>query len=166
MSDFQYVQRMLRSLMIKEDLASDGHVLSTPQLFGYLSQVMYARRSKVDPLWNSFVVGGVDRLNDFEPFLAYVDLLGTTYESSSIATGFGSYIAVPLLRRVVDETPGGEKELSEEKAREAIETCMKVLFYRDARSLNKVRRTSFASACVSSLTLGSSTKSPRSRRKA
>jgi 20S proteasome subunit beta 7 len=70
-------------------------------------------------------------------FLAYVDLLGTTYSASTIATGYGAHIAQPLLRKAVE---GYEDVLTEEQALGILETCMKVLFYRDARSLNKVRR--------------------------
>lgn len=68
-------------------------------------------------------------------FLGYVDLLGTTYQSPTIATGFGAYIAQPLLRNAVDER---EEPLTEDEALLLVQTCMKALFYRDARSLNKV----------------------------
>lgn len=68
-------------------------------------------------------------------FLAYVDLLGTTYTASTLATGYGSYIAQPLLRKAVE---GHEHELTEEQALAIIEQSMKVLFYRDARSIDKV----------------------------
>ena len=68
-------------------------------------------------------------------FLAYVDLLGTTYTASTLATGYGAYLAQPLLRTAVE---GREDTLTEEEARKIIEDCMRVLFYRDARSLDKV----------------------------
>jgi 20S proteasome alpha/beta subunit len=64
-----------------------------------------------------------------------VDLLGTTYQSPTIATGFGAYIAQPLLRNAVDESA---ELLTEDEAVAVIQKCMKALFYRDARSLNKV----------------------------
>ena len=70
-------------------------------------------------------------------FLSYVDLLGTTYSASTLATGYGAYIALPLMRKAVE---GREDTLTEEEARKIIEDSMKVLFYRDARSLNKVSR--------------------------
>ena len=44
-------------------------------------------------------------------------------------------IAQPLLRKYVE---GREDHLTEEQAKQIIQECMKVLFYRDARSLNKV----------------------------
>lgn len=67
-------------------------------------------------------------------FLAYVDLLGTTYSASTIATGYGSYIAQPLLRKAVE---GREDTLTEREAQAILEESLLVLFYRDARSLDK-----------------------------
>jgi hypothetical protein len=68
-------------------------------------------------------------------FLAFVDLLGTTYSASTLATGYGSHIAQPLLRTAVE---GKEDTLTEEEALKIIEQSMKVLYYRDARSIDKV----------------------------
>jgi len=131
MSDFQHIQHDLDSLMITEFTQSDGHTLGPDEIYEYLSQVMYARRSKMDPLWNSLLVGG---FKDGKGFLGYVDLLGTTYTASTLATGYGAYIAQPLLRKAVE---GREHELTEAEGVKIIEESMKVLFYRDARSLNK-----------------------------
>ena len=75
--------------------------------------------------------------NSSSRFLAYVDLLGTTYSASTLATGYGAHIAQPLLRTAVE---GRENTLTEEEAHAIIENSMRVLFYRDARSLNKVMR--------------------------
>lgn len=64
-----------------------------------------------------------------------MDLLGTTYSATTLATGFGAYLAQPILRKEVE---GRENELTEEEAIRVMESCMKVLYYRDARSLDKV----------------------------
>lgn len=74
----------------------------------------------------------------FESFLGYVDLLGTTYQSPAIATGYGAYIAIPLLRKAVEN--GGEDILTEADARKVMEDCLRVLYYRDSSSMNKVCR--------------------------
>ena len=133
MSDFQYIQQLLDDILLEEeDTKDDGHKLGPAEIHEYLSQVLYRRRSKMDPLWNSIIVGG---FKDSQRFLAYVDLLGVTYKSTTIATGYGAMIAQPLLRSAVE---GREDVLTEEEARAILEQCMKVLFYRDARSLNKV----------------------------
>lgn len=58
MSDFQYIQSFLDELMIDEFAAQDGHTLGPAEIHEYLHQVMYGRRSKMDPLWNALLVGG------------------------------------------------------------------------------------------------------------
>ena len=133
LSDFQYLQGLLDGLVTAEFTAGDGHALAPAEVHEYLARVLYARRSKLNPLWNSLLVGGV---KDGKAFLGYVDLLGTTYQASTLATGYGAYIALPLLRQAVE---GREESLTEEEARRILTESMRVLFYRDARSLNKVR---------------------------
>ncbi|CDH51800.1 proteasome endopeptidase complex beta subunit [Lichtheimia corymbifera JMRC:FSU:9682] len=141
-SDYQYIQHLLDTLMIKEHCHDDGHVLGTSNIFEYLWRVMYNRRSKFNPLWNALVVGGVDK---GERFLGYVDLRGTTYQTTTIATGFGAHLAQPILRKRVE---GREDDLTEEEAIEIINDCMKVLFYRDARSMNKFQRAKITASGV------------------
>jgi 20S proteasome alpha/beta subunit len=48
------------------------------QIFNYLTRVMYNRRGKMDPLWNSLVVGGVEA--DGTSFLGTVGMIGVHYE--------------------------------------------------------------------------------------
>lgn len=59
MSDFQYIQSLLDELIVDEFTAQDGHTLGPAEIHEYLSQVMYSRRSKINPLWNALLVGGV-----------------------------------------------------------------------------------------------------------
>jgi 20S proteasome subunit beta 7 len=148
-SDFQYIERLLDDLTIREQDAADGHVLRPEHVHEYLSRVMYNRRSKQNPLWNSMIVAGTapvpksiktvesngTQKKSEGAFMAFVDLLGTTYSSPVIATGMGSAMAIPLLRKATDNDAW--KTLSREDARHVVDECMKVLFYRDARSLNK-----------------------------
>lgn len=94
-------------------------------------------------------------------FLAFVDLLGTTYTAPSLATGYGAHIALPILREAVDPNPDA---ITEDAAREILRNCMRVLFYRDARSLDKVRN--YALRLLRTLTCRTSTKSRRLRRQA
>lgn len=140
---------------IQEQDAEDGHELRPEHVHEYLTRVMYNRRTKMNPLWNSIIVAGhssaaasinqgssQEAPGDKDGFLAFVDLLGTTYSSPVIATGMGAAIAIPLLRKATDG--GAWKSLSKDAARSVLDECMKVLYYRDARSLNK-----FDVACVS-----------------
>ncbi len=58
MSDYQYIQTLLDELVIEEFTANDKHDLGPAEIHEYLSRVLYARRSKINPLWNSLLVGG------------------------------------------------------------------------------------------------------------
>jgi 20S proteasome subunit beta 7 len=133
-SDMQYLDRLLNSLDTEEAYSSSGHSLNAKNLHTYLAKVFYKRRSDFNPLWNQVLVAGLD--NDGKPFLASADLLGTTFSSPSLATGFGAHLAQPLLRKVVPDEEAASK-LSLDQAVAAVKESMKVLFYRDARSLDK-----------------------------
>jgi len=133
-SDMQYLDRLLTSLSIEEDYSSTGHSMNAKNLHKYLSKVFYKRRSDFNPLWNQVLVAGLD--DESKPFLASADLLGTTFSAPSLATGFGAHLAQPLLRKIAGDEAAAEK-LTEAEAVAAVKESMKVLFYRDARSMDK-----------------------------
>lgn len=133
-SDMQKIEQILEKLEIEESYNTERPFFRANHVHSYLTKILYNRRSKMNPLWNSCIVAGLDDKD--EVFLKYVDLLGVTYSSPSIATGFGAYLAVPLLRQVVDKESDVEN-LNEQDAVELVKKCMKVLFYRDARSSDK-----------------------------
>ena len=127
---------MLTSLNIREEYSvglDEGTSLNAKNLHTYLSKVLYKRRSDFNPLWNQIIVAGLDE--DSLPFLASADLLGTTFTAPCLATGFGAHLAIPLLRKAVPDEKSVEN-LSREDAEKLLRDCMKVLFYRDARSLD------------------------------
>lgn len=135
-SDMQYLDRLLQSLDINENyLSSAEHVLNAKNLHTWLSKIMYKRRSDFNPLWNMLLVAGFD--DEDKPFLASADLLGTTFSSPTLASGFGAHLAQPLLRRLMPDDEASVQNVTKEQAINAIKECMKVLFYRDARSLDK-----------------------------
>lgn len=53
-----------------------------------------------------------------------------------MATGFGAHLAIPILRRIAPDE-ASVQNITKEQAIETVSQCMKVLFYRDARSMNK-----------------------------
>lgn len=152
-SDMQYLDRHLGELEVDE--AYEGNLtaaeaagddadagdeekeaglkggLNAANLHKYLSKLFYARRNKFDPLWNQLLVAGFD--SSRKPFLAAADLRGTVFTSPSLATGFGSMLAQPIMRKYA-ATEEDAAKLTREKAVEVVRECMKVLYYRDARS--------------------------------
>ncbi|KAL1513023.1 hypothetical protein ABEB36_002508 [Hypothenemus hampei] len=129
-ADFQYVKEFVEQKIITEECLDDGLFLKPKSLYCWLTRILYQRRSKMDPLWNNFVVAGIQ---DGQPFLGTVDKLGTAYTDKVICTGYGSYIATPLLRDAADKKP----QLTLDEARAHIEKSLEVLYYRDARSFPK-----------------------------
>ncbi|PFH58744.1 hypothetical protein XA68_13282 [Ophiocordyceps unilateralis] len=135
-SDMQYLDRHLTGLALEEayDVGPDRPRLSAANLHRYLAKLLYRRRSNFDPLWNHILVAGFDDKGD--PFLAAADLLGTTYSAPSLATGFGAMLAQPMMRRLVPDEESA-RNLSRDDAVQVVRECLKVLFYRDARSMDR-----------------------------
>lgn len=133
-SDMQYIDRLLESIDIRENYSTHGNTLNAKNLHTYLSKVFYKRRSEFNPLWNHILVAGFD--GDKKPFLSSADLLGTTFSAPHLATGFGAHLAVPILRRLFPEERPLES-ITKDEAVAALRECIKVLWYRDARSLDK-----------------------------
>ena len=127
-SDFQAIQKTVEQLCIEDYCADDGSSLDPAEIHAYLSRVLYGKRSKGNPLWNQVVIAGV---KDGKSFLGSVDLYGTTYVDSLIATGFGMHMAMPLLRK------HWRPDLDAAAAQALLTDCMRVLYYRDARTINK-----------------------------
>ena len=109
--------------------------LQPSEVHEYLSRVLYNRRNKFNPLWNHLVVGGVQL--DGTSFLGVVDLLGSNYVGDCVATGFGNYLAMPLLRRQVENQD--PEDIDEDTAKRAMEESLRVLFYRDCVTTSDVQ---------------------------
>ena len=127
-SDTQYIIKMLAQLTKADFTFADGNRLSPREVHSYLARLLYNRRSKVDPLWNSLIVGGIEA--DGSIFLGEVDLYGSNYTGDLLATGYGQHLAIPLLRK------HHHIDLTYDEAKTLLEDCQRVLIYRDCRTLN------------------------------
>jgi 20S proteasome subunit beta 7 len=67
-------------------------------------------------------------------YLGTVDKLGTAFTDPIISTGYGAYLATPILSKAYETN----SQMTETEATELIYKVMQVLFYRDARSFPKV----------------------------
>mmetsp|Transcript_128624 Transcript_128624/g.256923 ORF Transcript_128624/g.256923 Transcript_128624/m.256923 type:complete len:243 (+) Transcript_128624:75-803(+) len=130
-SDFQYLGDLLDDLENDDFLAEDDCHMGPAEYTSYVGRVMYNRRSKFNPLYNQFVLAG--KKKDGPTLLGYVDHQGTAFQEDFIATGFGSYLAMPILRNEWNEN------LTLEQAKELITKCLKVCFYRDCRGYNRIQ---------------------------
>jgi hypothetical protein len=67
-----------------------------------------------------------------------VDKLGTAYSDPVVCTGYGSMLATPMIRKAVDDKAQLGLKMNEQEAKDLLEECIKVMYYRDARAFNKV----------------------------
>jgi len=130
-SDFQYIGKLLDELDNEDFLYEDGNMMGPKQYSSYIGRVMYNRRSKMNPLYNQFVVVG--KKQDEPAQLAFVDHQGTYFEEDFTATGFGSYLAMPILRN--EWSP----DMSLDAAKAMVVKCLQICFYRDCRAFNRIQ---------------------------
>ena len=131
-SDFQFLTDELEKMEINDFTLDDGCDLTSPEVYNYLQRLFYHRRNKMDPLWNSLVIGGLHPATK-KPFLGSVNMIGMAFEDDFIATGFGHHFAMPLLRQ------HWKASMTLDEARTLLENCMRICFYRDCRSLNRIQ---------------------------
>ncbi|KAM4085321.1 hypothetical protein ACJW30_10G018200 [Castanea mollissima] len=130
-SDFQEILLYLDELILYDNVWDDLNSLGPKEVHSYLTRVMYNRRNKFNPLWNSLILGGV---KIGQKYLGMVSMIGVNFEDNHVATGFGNHLARPILR---DEW---HDNLSFEDGVKLLEKCMRVLLYRDTTAVNKVQR--------------------------
>lgn len=138
-SDFQFLLKQLDTLEREDWANEDGCRLNPSEYASYICRTLYQRRSKLNPLWNSYVIAGY---KDNKPYLGYADLYGTAFEETAVGTGLGAYFAIPLLREKA------KVDMTEAEARKLLEDCMRILFYRDTNAFNRIQ---FASATAEGL---------------
>ncbi|BAM79143.1 20S core proteasome subunit beta 7 [Cyanidioschyzon merolae strain 10D] len=126
-SDLQQLFRITDNIFRQEFCQEDGYELSPRALHSYLARVLYGRRSRMDPLYNSLAVAGKGR------FLGCIDLYGTAFESEAVATGIGALLALPLIRKQ------WHAALAMDEGVRLLEECLRVLYYRDCRALRSVQ---------------------------
>lgn len=129
-SDFQSITDMLEDMHQEDVNQDDGYTKSPVEIYNYLRATMYQRRNKGNPLWNQLLVAG---FKAGTPFLGYVDLIGTAYEENYIATGFGAYLAMPIIRE------RWHADMEEGEARALLEDCLRVMYYRDCRASSRIQ---------------------------
>ncbi|KAJ1422028.1 Small GTPase superfamily [Sesbania bispinosa] len=129
-SDFQEILRYLDELILYDNMWDDGNSLGPKEVHNYLTRVMYNRRNKFNPLWNSLILGGV---KNGQKYLGMVNMIGINFEDNHVATGLGNHLARPILR---DEW---HENLTFEEGVRLLEKCMRVLLYRDRSAVNKIQ---------------------------
>jgi len=128
-ADFQDIQSKLDQLLIDYICENDTKALTPRVIYSYLGRLMYGKRNKFDPYWNTLVIAGVEKGN--VPFLGYVDSVGTRFEENMVATGMGMYFGMTLFRN--EWVPN----MTFDAARQLLERAALVTLYRDKSAVNR-----------------------------
>ncbi len=118
--------------MSDEAVLDDGAAMGAEEIRAFLSRVMYNRRNKSDPLWNSLLVAGVPPKGG-PATLGYIDMRGLTFTENFCATGYAGAMGLPLIRE------RWSADMDEAAARTLLEDCLRVCWYRDTRALNRIQ---------------------------
>jgi 20S proteasome subunit beta 7 len=129
-ADFQFIQQHIAKKSMADFCSDDGYEWTPGSLHSWLTRVLYNCRSKLDPMWNSYVVGGLD---EGKSYLGGLTMLGVSYTAPYMATGFGRYIAQPFLADQLEKNPN----MDEKMAREVAIHALRLLYYRNKESNNK-----------------------------
>ena len=58
MSDFAHIEHMLEDVVTGNQNWDDGHEILPRSIHTYMTRILYQRRTKMNPLWNTLVIGG------------------------------------------------------------------------------------------------------------
>ncbi|KAK6054660.1 peptidase, T1 family [Cooperia oncophora] len=135
-ADFQWLQNVIeRQVGWYWHAKMIGQDLSPKALHGFLTSLMYARRTRMNPLWNTLVVAGVEdeEKNNKEtsvPFIGVITQKGVAYQTKHVATG----IAAMLLNQAVEDEwkkkVKGEK-LTRLEAEALVRKALELTIYHD-----------------------------------
>lgn len=152
-ADFQWLQNLIER--VEQDTHTyDGSArLTAKGLYNYLTSLLYYRRSKMDPLWNTLIVAGElpafwtscrrcclgmqpePTYDNLVPFIGVITQRGVAYEGKSVATGLGQMLLAESMDRALRDK--GNK-LNREEALELLRTTLKLAYYHDCVADNNV----------------------------
>ncbi len=130
-ADFQEATAELQNDVLQDDMLEDGVKKTPKELFSKLHRTLYDKRSEFTPYQCSFILIGHD---GEKSFMGAADSIGTRWSDKCLATGYGGHIAIPLLRRALDVSNGS---LTRDQAHLVLLDCLRALFYRECRAINR-----------------------------
>ncbi|KAF7638769.1 Proteasome subunit beta [Meloidogyne graminicola] len=133
-ADFQWIKNLIVRRQMELQQGNIDFLMSPKMLHSFLTTLFYGRRSKMNPLWNTVIVCGMEAVPfeafEYEPFIGVVNLYGIAFEGKFAATEIGLF----LLRQMLENRR--KEELSREEAVTILKEAMEVSLYRNTRTGN------------------------------
>ncbi|TNJ26280.1 Proteasome subunit beta type 4 [Giardia muris] len=124
-ADFRETLREIDELRRTARCYGDSQ-LGAEGLHGFLSTRNYQARCEMTPIYNSFLVAGMDKGS---PFLGVTDVYGTQFTVPFFATGIGKYYVMSLLRE------SWRPDLTREEAVEVVRQGLTILAYNTSTAI-------------------------------
>lgn len=130
-ADFQWLQNVIERQVL--EWKRFDQTIGPKALHGYLTSLLYARRSRMNPIWNTLVVAGIEEeeKNNKEsktPFIGVITQKGCAYQVKHVATGMGAYL---LNQAVEDEWRKKGDNLTLEEAKAVLRKAVELTIYHD-----------------------------------
>ncbi|CAD5207288.1 unnamed protein product [Bursaphelenchus okinawaensis] len=136
-ADFQWLQNVIERVE-EEHKTYDRSIKVTPRgLYNYLTSLLYYRRTKMDPLWNTLIVAGMNpepTYDELAPFIGVITQRGVAYEAKSVATGLGQMLLNESMERTIRE----EGKLTKDGALNLLRETVKLGYYHDCCADNEI----------------------------
>ncbi|VDP19819.1 unnamed protein product [Onchocerca flexuosa] len=134
-ADFQWLQNVIERQTCELKSHDPNADLSPKMLHGFLTSLLYYRRTRMNPLWNTLVVAGMQAQNEqLEPFIGVITSRGVAYRTKSVATGMGAM----LLNQVIEtEHRKNDGKLSKEQAIDLLRKSLELSIYHDCVADNE-----------------------------
>ena len=136
-ADFGKMCGELSDVVQERRIEVDAAEPTPKQLFNFMHRTVYHQRSEFEPYMNKFVLVGVDPKTK-ESFIGVCDSIGTRWTDECAAAGMAAYNALPMVRRAQEVKNG---LLTRAEAMEVLENCLRVIFYRECRAINRFQIT-------------------------
>jgi len=131
-ADFHWLQNVIERQV--EELAAYGVEQNPKALHAYLTSLLYYRRGRFDPIWNTLVVAGVQKEKGVDtPFIGIVTQRGVAYPSRHVATGFGAMLLNQLIET---EYKKKAEKLTKDEAVEIMKKALEISVYHDCTASN------------------------------
>ncbi|CAJ0568953.1 unnamed protein product, partial [Mesorhabditis spiculigera] len=126
-ADFQWLQNLIERVVAEWN--SLGHDIGPKSLHGYLTSLLYSRRTNMDPLWNTLLVAGVEEdFENKEPFIGVITQKGVAYPVKSVATGMGAML---VNQAIEDEFHKKQGKLTRAEAENILRKGLELTLYHD-----------------------------------
>ncbi|CRG93098.1 20S proteasome beta subunit, putative [Plasmodium gallinaceum] len=159
LADAQYIYELLTRVNVNNvtERKSKYDIHNPKYYHSYVSRIFYNRKNRIDPLFNNIIIAGInsqeyddndknillytEKKNEQEYkiidkndlYIGFVDMHGTQFCGDYMTTGYARYFALTLLRNHYKDN------MNEQEARNLLNECLKILYFRDATASNKIQ---------------------------